>query len=160
MCRMWCEILDKRASERMTGDVIRIKQADKRGYAECVSGGLADLCYPSSTTRRGRVIEMGKVSPTLCTGDSDVCVVENVYRIRKLTPTECGRLMNVNEMDIKTILETNSNTQGYKQFGNSIVVACLCAVFSQLHIAGVKTWNEMTDDERYELIYKGCEVGE
>ena len=104
------------------------------------------------------MIEMGKVSPTLCTGDSDVCVVENVYRIRKLTPRECGRLMNVSDKDIDTILETNSNTQGYKQFGNSIVVAVLMAIFSQLNITGVTPWNQMTDEQRYEAIYRGCEV--
>lgn len=46
-------------------------------------------------------------------------------RIRSLTPRECGRLMGVSENDIDTILKINSDTQAYKQFGNSIVVDVL-----------------------------------
>ena len=40
----------------------------------------------------------------------------------------------------------------YKCFGNSIVVTVLMAIFSQLHIKGVKPWNDMSQDERQELI--------
>lgn len=34
---------------------VRIKQATQKGYIECTVGGVADLSYPSSKTRRGRV---------------------------------------------------------------------------------------------------------
>ena len=34
---------------------IGIKQATKKGYAECVVGGVADFSYPDSKTRRARV---------------------------------------------------------------------------------------------------------
>lgn len=34
---------------------IAIKQATKKGYAECVIGGVADFTYPTSATRRARV---------------------------------------------------------------------------------------------------------
>lgn len=81
-----------------------------------------------------------------------------MYRIRRLTARECGRLMNVAEADIDKMLSANSESQCYKQFGNSIVVACLMAVFSQMNIDSIKPWNSMTDDERYNLIYKGCVV--
>ena len=148
--------MDKRTCKK-----VKVKQATKDGFAYCKIGGLFNARFPDSTTRRGRVIAEGDISPTIvCCGD-EIVRIESMdeYRIRKLTPTECGRLMNVNDRDIGSILSVNSNSQGYKQFGNSIVVAVLIAVFSQLHIAGVKTWNEMTDDERYSLIYKDCEVG-
>ena len=56
------------------------------------------------------------------------------YRIRKLTPRECGRLMGVSDEDIDKMAAVNSNTQLYKQFGNSIVVDVLCDIFKQLNI--------------------------
>lgn len=56
------------------------------------------------------------------------------YRIRKLTPRECGRLMGVSDEDISKMAEVNSNTQLYKQFGNSIVVDVMCAMFKNLNI--------------------------
>ena len=76
------------------------------------------------------------------------------YRIRKLTPRECGRLMGVSDKDIDKMAEINSNTQLYKQFGNSIVVSVLMGIFSQLNIDGVKKWNDMSEDEIYQMIYK------
>lgn len=56
------------------------------------------------------------------------------YRIRKLTPRECGRLMGVSDEDIDKMAAVNSNTQLYKQFGNSIVVDVMCAMFRNLNI--------------------------
>ena len=54
--------------------------------------------------------------------------------IRKLTPRECGRLMGVSDEDIDKMAVVNSNTQLYKQFGNSIVVDAMCAMFKNLNI--------------------------
>lgn len=34
---------------------VKVKQNTKSGYAECELGGVVDLAYPSSKTRRGRV---------------------------------------------------------------------------------------------------------
>lgn len=56
------------------------------------------------------------------------------YRIRKLTPRECGRLMGVSDEDISKMEEVNSNTQLYKQFGNSIVVDVMVSMFKNLNI--------------------------
>ena len=56
------------------------------------------------------------------------------YRIRKLTPRECGRLMGVSDEDISKMEAVNSNTQLYKQFGNSIVVDVMCEMFKNLNI--------------------------
>lgn len=48
-------------------EILRIKQATKQGYVDYKIGGVVDLNYPTSKTRRGRVIEMGDISPTLTT---------------------------------------------------------------------------------------------
>ena len=77
------------------------------------------------------------------------------YRIRKLTDRECFRLMNFTDEDYEKAAAVNSRSQLYRQAGNSIVVAVLCAIFSQLGIQGHKRWNEMTLEERRELVYKG-----
>lgn len=74
------------------------------------------------------------------------------YGIFKLSPRECLRLMDVREEDIDKMLSVNSNSQCYKQAGNSIVVAVLTAIFSQLNIQGIKSWNDRTLEERKELI--------
>ena len=59
----------------------------------------------------------------------------NNIRIRKLTPKECWRLMDFDDSDIdKCIAVGMSDTQLYKQAGNSIVVAVLEGVLRNLLI--------------------------
>ena len=53
-------------------------------------------------------------------------------RIRKLTPKECWRLQGFADEDFYKAEAVNSNTQLYKQAGNSIVVDVLEAVFTNL----------------------------
>ena len=66
--------------------------------------------------------------------NADNGVLENSkqYRIRKLTPRECWRLMDFTDEDFEKAAEVNSNTQLYKQAGNSIVVNVLVAILGQL----------------------------
>lgn len=52
--------------------------------------------------------------------------------IRKLTPKECWRLMGFDDSDFEKAEQVNSNTQLYKQAGNSIVVNCLEGIFYEL----------------------------
>ena len=80
--------------------------------------------------------------------------VETQYRIRKLTPKECWRLMGYTDEDFEKAASQVSNTQLYKQAGNAIVKQVLMAIFSQLNIKGVKPWNDMTSEEKYKLIRK------
>ncbi len=54
------------------------------------------------------------------------------YRIRKLTPKECWRLMGFTDEDFHKAEKVNSNTQLYKQAGNSIVVEVLEGIFKQM----------------------------
>ena len=53
-------------------------------------------------------------------------------RIRKLTPKECWRLMGFDDSDFDKASQVNSNTQLYKQAGNSIVVNVLEAILTNL----------------------------
>lgn len=62
------------------------------------------------------------------------------YRIRKLTPRECFRLMGVDDADIDQIQASGiSNSQQYKCAGNSIVVDVLYHIFRKMF---VETENE------------------
>lgn len=73
------------------------------------------------------------VSNTLTGVQKDNLVVEPRYRIRKLTPRECFRLMDVDDADIDKIQGAGiSNSQQYKMAGNSIVVACLYHLFRKM----------------------------
>ena len=54
------------------------------------------------------------------------------YRIRKLTPEECWRLMGCTVEDFHKAEQVNSNSQLYKQAGNAIVVDVLEAIFKQI----------------------------
>ena len=65
-------------------------------------------------------------------GSGTFGVIEPQYRIRKLTPLECWRLMDFTDEDFEKAAEVNSNTQLYKQAGNSIVVNVLVAILGQL----------------------------
>lgn len=131
-------------------NMVMAKQATKKGYAECELGGVADLSYPTSETRRGRVENKGQICPTLTT-DSQVCRIETRYRIRKLTPRECFRLMSFNDSDYDKAAEVNSQTQCYKEAGNSIVKVVLMAIMSQMNIEGVTPWNKLSEKERIDL---------
>lgn len=61
-----------------------------------------------------------------------------MVRIRKLTPLECWRLMGFDDSDYEKAASVNSNTQLYKQAGNSIVKQVLMRVFSQMIPAQTK----------------------
>lgn len=56
------------------------------------------------------------------------------WRIRKLTPKECWRLMNFTDEDVNHASKYVSASALYKQAGNSIIVACLIALMSSLFI--------------------------
>lgn len=62
-------------------DTVCIKQATKDGYIKCDLPGVADLSYPESTTRRGRVQENGTVSPTLTAAQTGICKLEKTNEV-------------------------------------------------------------------------------
>ena len=62
-----------------------------------------------------------------------VLIQYNDYHIRKLTPRECYRLMGFSDEDFDKVKSVGmSDTQCYKQAGNSIVVNCLMAIFTNM----------------------------
>ena len=77
----------------------------------------------------GRIENHERLSPTLDTRCDCLGVCKN-YRIRKLTPTECLRLMGVRDEYSKRMI--CSNAQKYKQAGNGIVVDVLMAIFKKM----------------------------
>lgn len=170
---------------------VAIKQATKQGYIECEIGGVADLSYPDSKTRRGRVQDNGNTCPTITATETGICRIEpkerffkqaletlnendckpgdtinafnkhvdksgysptlttrpegfktailpvtNNIRIRKLTPKECFRLMGFSDKDFDAAHKVGvSNSQLYKQAGNSIVVDVLYYIYVELYKA-------------------------
>lgn len=113
-------------------NLLLVKQATKEGHIAMEEGGVFDASFPASATRRGRVQENGTVSPTLTAQNNELYRIESEYRIRKLTPKECYRLMGVDDEDADKMIAVNSNTQCYKQAGNSIVVDVMAAMFERL----------------------------
>ncbi|HET0714594.1 DNA (cytosine-5-)-methyltransferase [Streptococcus pneumoniae] len=108
---------------------IRVKEATKQGYQEAEIGDSVNLSHPNSKTRRGRV---GKqIANTLLTGESQG-VVEPDFRIRKLTPRECWRLQGFPDWAFDKAQEVNSNSQLYKQAGNSVTVNVISAIVQGL----------------------------
>ena len=60
---------------------------------------------------------------------------QSAYKVRKLTPRECFRLMDVQDEDIDVLLDAGiSDTQLTHLAGNSIVVSCLYHIFDKLFI--------------------------
>ncbi|WP_455155454.1 DNA cytosine methyltransferase [Streptococcus vestibularis] len=108
---------------------IRVKEATSQGYAEAQIGDSVNLSHPNSKTRRGRV---GKqIANTLLTGESQR-VIEPDFRIRKLTPRECWRLQGFPDWAFDKAQEVNSNSQLYKQAGNSVTVNVIAAIAKEL----------------------------
>jgi DNA (cytosine-5)-methyltransferase 1 len=54
---------------------VLIPQATKQGYIECNVPCVADLSFPDSKTRRGRVQENGEICPTPTAGTQDICYI-------------------------------------------------------------------------------------
>ena len=116
--------------------LVKIKQATKQGYIECEVPGVADLSYPSSTTRRGRVQDNGQTCPTITATETGVHYIESLYRIRKLTPNECWLLMGLTKEDCMNAANLSiSNSALYKIAGNGIVTDCIKLIAEHLYKA-------------------------
>ena len=136
----------------ITDNIIKINSATSKGYEEAQEGDSINFSVPNSETRRGRV---GKqVAQTLDTGcnqgvihncitqaigrqgssqeyiDSCKKVYETTNKIRRLTPRECFRLMDFPD----TFTWPVSDSQAYKQAGNSIVVNVLYKIIKNLNL--------------------------
>ncbi|MGS1176121.1 DNA cytosine methyltransferase [Enterococcus faecalis] len=113
---------------------IIVKEATAKGYAEALPGDSVNISHPNSNTRRGRV---GKgIANTLLTGEEQA-VVTNNFRIRKLTPRECWRLQGFPDWAFDKAKEVNSDSQLYKQAGNSVTVPVIADIASRLEREGI-----------------------
>ena len=104
-------------TEKWTEDENNLNMNYKEGYRVYDSDGIA-CCQK---TNGGRL------------GSNAGLYLENTYRIRKLTPLECFRLMGFDDEDYYILKENGiSNSQIYKMAGNSIVVNVLEEIFKML----------------------------
>ena len=96
---------------------------------------IADTKSCFANPERGRVYDICGLAPTIKTvsgGGLEPKIITRT-RLRRLTPRECFRLMDVSEQDIDTIQSAGiSNSQQYKLAGNSIVVVCMTEIFKKL----------------------------
>lgn len=98
--------------------------------------------YGRNFGSKGKLQDVESICDTLVAamgnGGGNVPIIKKVdipqkFRIRKLTPKECWRLMGFSDEDFeKARAIGTSNTQLYKQAGNSIVVNVLEAVFRKM----------------------------
>jgi DNA (cytosine-5)-methyltransferase 1 len=127
-------------SDRTTGSPTEQRlEPNMSGTSNCLTSVQKDnLVMEETILQRARGFNMGgehKICPPITANSfQDNNLLKCQYRIRKLTPRECGRLMGVSDEDISKMAAVNSNTQLYKQFGNSIVVDVMCAMFKNLNI--------------------------
>lgn len=114
-----------------------IEVTDNESIQMC-EGGAVNIAYPTSKERRGRIQDNGHTVPTLMSGSSEIGTTEtdknnsrNV-RIRKLTPKECFRLQGFPDEYYERAAQVNSDSQLYKQAGNSVTVNVIYEIAKRL----------------------------
>lgn len=136
---------------------VLVREATKQGYAEAYEGdsiNLEQLNITTSTVQKdnyvaepkievvgnyspsgrdtSRIVSSSGLAPTVKENYGTVTAMIHNLRIRKLTPKECFRLMGFDDESFHRAEAVNSNTQLYKQAGNSIVVNVLEAIYRSL----------------------------
>lgn len=103
-----------------------------------VVGGIGEKNFGSQYRQGNRIYDSNAIAMSLLAqpvgnaGGNSYLYKTNDLRIRKLTPKECWRLMGFDDADFDKAAQHNSNTQLYKQAGNSIVVDVLCYIFREM----------------------------
>lgn len=95
---------------------------------------------------KDRIYDSNGISTCVATSNFFMPNYTDGLRIRKLTPREVWRLMGFDDEDFEKAEKINSNTQLYKQAGNSIVVNVLEAIFKELfreHIKDLDKWSDL-----------------
>ncbi|MHA4119990.1 DNA cytosine methyltransferase, partial [Bacillus cereus] len=108
---------------------VPLKEATKRGFAEAECGDSVNFSVPNSKTRRGRVGK--KIAHTLDTTCNQAVLTED-FRIRRLTPKETWRLQGFSDSAFERASKVNSDTQLYRQAGNSVSVPVIFAIAQRL----------------------------
>lgn len=94
---------------------------------EFKDGQMATTLFPNGYGHGPRTHD-----ESICLNCIDKPSVKHNLRIRKLTPKECWRLMGFDDEDFEKAEKVNSNTQLYKQAGNSIVVNVMVEILREL----------------------------
>lgn len=97
-------------------------------------GGFLGNFYGKSCGFDGSVYSIDSCVGTITASNTKYILTDDM-RIRKLTPCETWKLMGFSEEDFKKARVCNSDTQLYKQAGNSIVKQVLKAIFNQLLVS-------------------------
>lgn len=100
-----------------------VANKDSENYIQWKQKGRFDISC--------RAYKEGKISGTVTTCEV-MKILTNDLAIRKLTPKEYWRLMGFADEDFEKASKVNSNTQLYKQAGNSIVVNVLMEIFRKM----------------------------
>lgn len=132
---------------RVLEPIATVTEATKKGYAEIYEGDSVNLEQPNSKTRRGRVSK--QVAQTLTTSCNQGIVEPTVqnFRVRKLTPNECWKLMGLTEEDCTNAKNIGvADSQLYKQAGNGIVSNCVELLAEHLYKAQYKNTYKCTDE--------------
>ncbi len=106
-------------------NAVMVKTANETGYEIAQPGDSINTSYPDSKTRRGRV---GKQIAQAVQTINYQSVLLGDMKIRRLTPRECLRLQGFPD-SFEIVV---SDTQAYKQAGNSITVDVLISLFRNI----------------------------
>ena len=113
-------------------------EPNSRGICNTLTSVLKDnyVAEPMALDEQNKYIRTDGTVGTIMTDGSSPKhnnrVIEPNCRIRKLTPKECWRLMGFDDSDFEKAEKVCSNTQLYKQAGNSIVVNVLEGILGEL----------------------------
>lgn len=122
---------EQQLEPNMTGSSNTLTSVQKDNYV------VLPGAYGRNFGSRGKIQDKDGITSTLQAamgeGGGNVPLVEPDFRIRKLTPKECWRLMGFDDKDFEKAKAAGiSNSQLYKQAGNSIVVNVLEGILKNL----------------------------
>ena len=122
---------EQQLEPNMTGSSNTLTSVQKDNYV------VLPGAYGRNFGSRGKIQDKNGITSTLQAamgeGGGNVPLVEPDFRIRKLTPKECWRLMGFKDTSFDKAKEAGiSNSQLYKQAGNSIVVNVLEGILKNL----------------------------
>ena len=106
---------------------------------------------PSGKGMNGNVFSEDGLAPTLTTNKGEGNKILTGIRIRKLSPKECFRLMGFSDSAYEAASKVVSNSQLYKQSGNSIVVDVLYYILVELY----KAMPYLFDDIKLSSFFSG-----
>lgn len=110
-------------------NAIVVPENTKQGYQLAHEG---DGIYTNRVEQKRGTVQRGSIQ-TIKANNSDIAVVDNGLRIRRLTPFECGKLMGFDRSDFERMYDSGlSESALYHSAGDSIVTTVLMGLFGSL----------------------------